>query len=319
MKNIVIITTGGTIASIGDPQKGNVIAGLSGEEIVNKKYTETKIEIINFINKNSVNLTPEDMLELSKLTEKTLKREDVDGVVITHGTSLMEETAFVLDILHTSKKPVVLTGAQINPGNSYSDGDLNLENAITVASSDLSYDKGVMLVFCSKIFEARYIRKIDTTNLDGFDACIKGQLGSVYFNNVYFNHEVKREVIKDDIKKLCPVSIFPFYAGANPEYLRSAIVQKEKGVVIEGVGLGNVNEDFYNAIEDLIKNNIKVIITTRCINGKIVPVYAYKGGAASLIEKGVKFSSLSSPKARLLLMTILSFEDGFEHINNYLD
>lgn len=322
-RKIVLLATGGTIASIGDPSKGNVVASLQGEDILRKltrsSLPDIQIEVKNFCTTNSVNLGPAEMIQLALEVKRLLDQSDVSGVVITHGTSLMEETAFVLDTLISSDKPVVITGAQLNASCPWSDGLANLNDAIHVAASRDAYGRGVMIVFCGKIHPGRYATKKSTCSLDAFDSGDEGIIGTVYFDQVTFIRKSSRKTLSVQTVQPVSVSIIPFYSGANADYLRHAMEIGEAGVVIEGVGLGNVNREYFEAIKELRTAGIHVVITTRCPSGKILPIYAYDGGAASLRKLGVIFSSLPSSKARLMLLMIMGTGGTPEDMRAYFD
>lgn len=322
-RKIVLLATGGTIASTGEPEKGNVTATLRGEDIIKQPNIEPgadyDIEVENYSVVNSVNITPVEMYDISVRVRKILSRSEVIGVVITHGTSLMEETAFVLDTLIDGDKPVVLTGSQRNATSLWSDGPSNLNDALHVAASPLSRSMGVMVVFSGRIHEGRLAVKKHTSALNAFTSGETGILGQVQFNKVVFFRERTRKVLPIKSFEYRSIAIIPFYSGADGRYLKAAIDFNEDGVIVEGVGLGNVNKDFYTRIKELRAAGKEVIITTRCTDGRVIPVYAYEGGGASLRDIGVMFSSLPSCKARLLLMLALGGGFPVKDISIYLD
>lgn len=308
-KKVALIATGGTIASTGEISKGNLLARLRGEDVLDKIDKSIcrgqEVEVINYAMVNSVNLTPMDMYSIAVEIKQILQREDITGVVVTHGTSLMEETAFVLDCLIDSEKPVVLTGSQLGASSYCSDGPVNLSDALCTVVSPDSRNRGVMVVFCGKIHEGRLAVKHHTSEFDAFSSGEAGIFGTVYHDNVFFYRDRIRKnlVIKHFEEK--KIVIIPFYSGADSQYLDLMCENRVDGVVVEGVGLGNVNEAYYKSICRLRKAGIPVVITSRSSNGRIIPVYGYRGGAASLKDQKVIFSSLPSPKARLLLMLAL--------------
>ena len=320
-KKIVLFATGGTIASTGDPLKGNVIATLKGEELINKlnmlSQLDFDVEVINYTTVNSVEISVFDMYDIAVEVKKILERDEVTGVVITHGTSLMEETAFVLDTLIDIDKPVVFTGSQYNDGCLWSDGLANLKDALSVAASPLSKDKGVLVVFSGRIHEGRQIIKKHTNALDAFTSGEAGILGQVYINKVEFFRPRIRKILTINSFKRCSVAIIPFYSGADGRYLRAAIDFDEDGVVIEGVGLGNVNKGFFEKIKELRDKHKNVVITSRSPEGRVAPVYAYGGGGASLRDIGVMFSHLPASKARLMLMLAIGGGYPMDKLNKY--
>lgn len=322
-KKIILLATGGTIASTGERGKRNLIATLKGEKLLDElpilSQLNEEIEVINFSTVNSTNMTPDKMVELATKINELLAQEDVMSIIVTHGTSLLEETSFVLDLLVTGSKPVIITGAQRAASSTWPDGKSNLNDALCVATSPLSRGMGVMVVFDGKIHEAKKVTKVHTSALDAFSSGEEGLLGSVYFNTVTFFHSRVRKTLTLNGFEYCTVGIIPFYSGADDRYFRSAIETGECGLIVEGVGLGNVNKSYYDGIMAACEHGIKVIVTTRCIHGHIVPMYSYTGGGASLREQGVLLSSLSSPKARLLLILALGGKLELDKLTAFLD
>ncbi|MFZ5944194.1 MAG: asparaginase [Bacillota bacterium] len=312
MKKLVLLATGGTISTQNDEKQGGLIAKLNGEEILNQLLNQNvDLEVQNFSTVNSTYLTPQDMYLLAKRVEEILQRNDIDGIVITHGTSTMEESGFMLDILIENHKPVVITGSQRPSSDQWPDGPQNLEAAIRVAASNQAENKGVMVVFASKIFQAREIQKIHTYGLEAFDSGDKGLLGFVYSDKVVFYSDKTRKKLTVTGFADYPVDIIKFYAGADKKFFKAVIANKVKGIVVEGVGLGNVNGEFYQGIKEALSQGIEVVITSRSYMGRVIPQYGYPGGGLSLEKLGVIFGEgLPSPKARILLM--LAFNQGLK-------
>ncbi|MGI6226929.1 MAG: asparaginase [Peptococcales bacterium] len=311
MKKVVLLATGGTIATLEDKDKGGLMAKLGGEELLQGISSQFQVEVQNFSTVNSTYLTPLDMFSMAKAVENLLIQDEVSGVVITHGTSTMEETAFILDLVIESNKPVVITGAQKPAGDNWPDGPQNLETAILVAASSEAKEQGVMVVFCNKIFRAREVRKIHTTGLDAFSSDDRGLLGFVYSDRVKFYRQNIRNTLKIQEFADVLVDIIKFYSGADNKFFQAAIEAGAQGIVIEGVGLGNVNRAYYEGIKACREQGIEVVITSRSPLGCVQPQYGYLGGGNSLEKLGVIFAEdLSSPKARLLLM--LAFNMGIK-------
>lgn len=319
-RKVILLATGGTISTSSDKEKGGLVNTFSGEDLINSVETNIDVEVVNFSKISSVYLTPQHMFELAKATQNYLNQSDVLGVVITHGTSTMEETSFMLDLLIDSPKPVVITGSQKSSTDSWPDGPPNLESAINVAADASSIDKGVMIVFSDRIHEGKAASKIHTTALNAFDSGEKGLLGYVYMDKVIYNRERQRKTL-DVSQFVSPlVEIIKFYAGADDKFFQASINQGVNGIVVEGVGLGNVNKNFYNGIKEAREKNIEIVISTRCYNGRVEPKYAYEGGGVSLQQLGVIFGgSLSSPKARLLLMLLMNNGITHEQMQKYFN
>lgn len=316
MQKVILLATGGTISSISDIETGGVMAKLDGEKLLQNVFTQVNVEVENFSTVNSTYLTPLDMFKMAETLKKLLKDESVSGVVITHGTSTMEETAFVLDLLIEDNKPVVITGAQRTAGDSWPDGPQNLETALRVVTSPEAKGRGVMVVFSNRIFSGRDIFKEHTTALDAFTSRDRGISGFAYADGVKFYREKnKKMTLELNEFNNTLVEIIKFYAGADGKFFDAAIASKVKGIVVEGVGLGNVNLPFYEGIKAARAQDIEVVVASRSPLGRVQPKYDYLGGGNSLEKLGVIFAEdLSSPKARLLLMLALNMGKSTEKI-----
>lgn len=319
-EKVVLLTTGGTISTISDSQKGGLVNRLSGEELMKGIRTDILVEVVNFSKISSVYITPQMMFQLAQAVESHLKKEDVVGVVVTNGTSTMEEVSFFLDMVISSSKPVVITGSQRSGTDRWPDGPGNIEAAIRVAADPLSRNKGVVVVFSGAIHEGREINKIHTYALDPFDSRDKGRLGYVYPDRIVYYREPQRKPLLLSEYADFPVEAILFYAGADEKIIEFLIGQGVRGIVIEALGLGNVNEHFYRGIEKARESGIEIVITTHCYCGRVVPTYAYPGGGVSLQRLGAIFAgSLSSSKARLLLKLALSCQIPHEELQEFFD
>jgi L-asparaginase len=319
-KKVVLLATGGTISTSADKEKGGLVNKLSGEELIKGLNSDISVEVRNFSNVTSVYITPQIMFELAKTAQSYLNQEEVAGVVVTNGTSTLEETSFFLDMTITGSKPVVITGSQRSGTDPWPDGPENIEAAVRVASDPQSANKGVVVVFSGVIHEGKGVNKVHTYALDPFDSGDKGSLGYVYPDKIVYYRERLRRPLGIREYADYPVEIIKFYAGADERFLEFAISQGVKGIVIEALGLGNVNESFYKGIKKARENGIEVIITSRCYSGRVMPKYAYPGGGVSLQKLGAIFAgSISSPKARLLLKLALNSHISHEKMQDFFD
>ncbi|MCE5264617.1 MAG: asparaginase [Deltaproteobacteria bacterium] len=318
-KKLLLIATGGTISSERGDKTPGYAAKRSGEELLSGLALEDHpVETIDFRKINSTYMTPRDMLELGILLRESLQRDDIAGAVVTHGTSTLEETAFLLDLLLHTRKPVVLTGSQRPASAEWPDGPSNLEAAFRVAGDPAADDQGVLVAFAERIHIGREVRKVHTTALQAFAG---GEVGFVYPDRVGIKgtrHE--RFTLKWPIGPLPTVDIIPFYSGADGRYFGTALEAGAAGLVVEGLGMGNVNEAYYQGIIEARGAGLPVVLTTRCFSGRVVPCYGYPGGGASLKKWGVVFGgSLSSPKARILLMLALAAGYGPGELQDIFD
>ena len=310
---VVFIATGGTIAMKIDPVKHAPVPAISGEDLLATVPEVSKyavVEVKNVSNVPSDYMDPAHWTALTREVQTALARAEVAGVIISHGTDTLEETAYWLDVTVNSEKPVVLIGAQRNASESDFDGPRNLLNAVRIAIDPQSKGKGAMLAMNSQINAARDVTKTHTSSVETFKSGDFGFLGEVDFDRiVYWRAPLRRQhvPIKTDIMPY--VEIVPMYGGADGYMVKAALDHGAKGVVIEGLGWGNVNKPMYAAIKDAIGKGVPVVITSRVPNGRVLPNYGWEGGGKTLVELGaVMGDDLSPQKARILLMLLL--QDG---------
>lgn len=318
-EKILLVATGGTISAEMDEKIQGYISRRSGEDLISGLALEDHpAEIVNFRKINSTYMTPSDMLALANLVQESLQRNDIRGAVITHGTATMEETAFLLDVLLHTPKPVVFTGSQRPAGADWPDGPANLSAAFRVAGDPSAVHQGVLVTFADRIYIGREVYKVHSTALQAF-AC--GEAGFVYPDKITIEGTRReRSSLRWPVEELPPVDIIPFYSGADGKYFRTALEAGVSGLVVEGLGMGNVNEAYYEGIRKAREAGLTVVLTTRCFSGRVVPYYGYPGGGASLKKMGVVFGgSLSSAKARILLMIALAAGYGEGELQDIFD
>ncbi|MCX5774350.1 MAG: asparaginase [Fusobacteria bacterium] len=308
---VLIITTGGTIAE-GKNEEGKLVPLLSGEaliDILEEKFQIRKlaeIEIIRFCNEDSSQLSMNDWEGLSELVSQELEKE-YDGIVITHGTDTLVEAAYFLDLTIDSKKSVVFVGAQRPATDPYSDGPTNLKDAILqVISHEANW--GVTITMNQMIHDPRYVDKTHTFNVNGFDSGDKGYLGQIFLDRMLKVKDKLSRIHLPIIKPLAKVGFFSMYSGATGSEIYFQVDnEKIEGLVVEGFGLGNVNENVYHALKYAISKGVKVVLTSRIKNEMVYPIYGCLGGGVSLQDIGVIFGSdLTGPKARIALTLLLS-------------
>lgn len=314
LPTVAIVTTGGTIAEKVDPKTGGAVPALTGEELI-KAVPElsavANIKVINFSNIDSSQMTPELWLKLSEAVDKTLEDSEVVGVVVTHGTDTMAEGAFFLNLTLSSKKPVTFVGAMRNASDPSPDGPANILNGVKLVASEQAKNWGVTVTLNQFINSARDVRKTNTTNVQTFNSGNHGYLGYIAGNRV-LSYNGKRDVPKfSRPDNLVKVSLIKTYAGDDGELIRYVVDHGTQGIVVEGVGAGNVNKDVNKAIDYAISKKIPVVISTRVPHGGVFPIYADKGGGETLQKEGVILGGdFISSKARLLLMLALSNDES---------
>ena len=312
LPNIVILATGGTIAGAGVSSTGS--AYTSGKVKIDAMIDAVPNirKLANLRGEQLANVGSQDMsvkvwLDLANRINELLKSNDVDGIVITHGTDTQEETAFFLNLTVKSDKPVVLTGS-MRPSTAISaDGPLNMYNAVALAASPKAKGNGVMVVMNDEIHSAHAVKKMITTPVQTFQSPDEGMLGTVNFGQVTFFHKphglhtTASEFSVEGVKSLPRVDIVYACADMTADLIDIMVKAGAKGIVIAGVGDGNMNEATLEAAKKASKNGILVVRSSR------VPI------GAVLVEGEVNdkdfgtlcADELNPQKARVLLMLAL--------------
>jgi L-asparaginase len=303
MKSLLVIHTGGTIAMAQD-HSGHVLPNdINPLDASLPRATDiANITTRHFSNLPSPHMTPDIMLRLAHFIESELAKEHYDGVVITHGTDTLEETAYFLHLTIGAPVPIVLTGAMRSSNEVGSDGEFNLITALRVAVSEAAREKGVLVVFNGEIHSAFNVTKTHTSSVDTFKSVHFGNLGMVTKDHVYLFHTplLKQTHMVTSLSKR--VAVVKVYAGMEPELLLAVKQLGYDGLVLEVLGQGNVPPSIVDAIDELIAV-MPIVIFSRSFNGIVQDVYGYTGGGQQLKEIGVIFSTgLNSQKARLKLM-----------------
>jgi len=307
---VQFIATGGTIAMKIDPLTGGVVPAISGDDLmqtVPDAARHAAIEVNNFSAMSANYVEPVWWTRLTRCVDEALARDEVAGVVIAHGTDTMEETAYWLDLTVSSDKPVILIGAQRNASSRDFDGPRNLLNAIRIATSPDARGKGVMVAMNNQINAARSVTKTHTGDVETFKSGDFGVLGAVWDDRVLFSRvALRRQHIDIGQGDMPRVDIVAMYGGADGEMLRHAVDRGARGIVVQAVGMGNMNVALYEAVKEALAGGVAVVVATRVPNGRTMPVYGFVGGGKTTYEAGaVMAGDLSPQKARLLLMLAL--------------
>jgi L-asparaginase len=222
--------------------------------------------------------------------------------VVTHGTDTMEETVYLIDrVLSDDAPPVILTGAQRAGDEPDRDGPRNLRDAIRVAGSPAAAGRGALLVFGGEIHAAREVRKVHTTSLRAFASPGYGPLGHVDGERVVFRRRPERSPPLPVPDELVQVDLIRLHAGSDARLLRSAVETGARAIVLEGTGRGNANDQVVAGVREAVATGVGVVVCSRCVEGRVEPVYG-RGGGRDLAEAGAVFAGdLAGPKARVLL------------------
>ena len=321
---VSLIATGGTIAMKIDPVRNAPVPAISGEDLVTtvpEIAKVAKIEVRNLANVPSEYMDPVLWVALQKAVVEALARPEVAGVIVSHGTDTLEETAYFLDLTVASDKPIVLIGAQRNASEKDFDGSRNLLNAARICVSPDARWMGAVIALNNQINAAREVTKTHTSDVETFKSGDFGFLGNVDSDRVvFYRAPLRRQHVPLVREKMPYVEIVAMYGGADGAMLRAATAAGAKGIVVSALGWGNVNIPMFEAVREAVANDVAVVISTRVPNGRVLPVYGNKGGGKTLKEAGaVMADNLSPQKARILAMLLLQAGIRPEEMQAYFD
>ena len=314
LPNVVILATGGTIAGTGATSTTTVgyTAAKIGVEALIEAVPELK-KVANVRGEQVFQIASENMnndywLKLAKRINVLLAQSDVDGIVVTHGTDTIEETAYFLNLVVKSRKPVVIVGA-MRPSTAISaDGPINLYNSVMLAGSPDAIGKGVLVAMNDQINGAREVTKTNTSTLDTFKTPELGLLGYIQGSKPYFYRQSTRKHTADtefDVSKLDvlpQVDIVYGYANVNPIALNAFVAAGAKGIVHAGVGDGSLASTETPALIEARKKGVIIVRASRVGQG----IVARNGEADDDKLDFVVADTLNAQKARILLMLELT-------------
>lgn len=310
MGKVLLIATGGTIAMRKDA-RGKAVPAVSGHDLLASLpalVQEADWEVFDFSNLASCNISPERMLELAgEIEHRLLADPDIQGVVVTHGTDTLEETAYFLDLTIRDSRPIILTASQRDASERDSDGPRNLRGAMLIALDRHARGRGVVIALNEEIHAARDVRKLHTSSVDAFSSGEIGALGNIDNGDVIWHRRPEPTVKLGLPEHLADVGIIKAYTGMPVGQIEMFIKQGLSGLVIEAFGRGNLPPQMVPEIEQTVSQGVPVVITSRCLFGRTAPVYGYPGGGADLERAGAWFASdLSTEKVRLLMAIALA-------------
>lgn len=317
-KKILVLHTGGTISMQADASGAVVTSSDNPMNHVSNPLEGIQVHSLDFFNLPSPHIKPKHMLALyQKIKEEA---DNYDGVVITHGTDTLEETAYFLDTMEVPHMPIILTGAMRSSNELGSDGVYNYLSALRVANDDRAADKGVLVVMNDEIHAAKYVTKTHTTNVSTFQTPTHGPLGLIMKQEIlYFKTaEPRVRFDLDHIQGLVP--IISAYAGMTDELIDMLDLEQLDGLIIQAFGAGNIPKETAQKLESLLQKGIPVALVSRCFNGIAEPVYAYQGGGVQLQKSGVFFvKELNAQKARLKLLIALNAGLTGQALKDYME
>lgn len=318
MRHILVLHTGGTIAMHED-EHGGVTPGETNPLAAADLQLPADIELTTeeIFNIPSPHVTPTHMLQLSQRIARA-EQAGIDGVVVTHGTDTLEETAYFLDLTLDAEVPVVVTGAMRSSNEIGTDGLYNFRSAIRVAASPAARGKGCLVVMNDEIHTARFVTKTHTTNVATFRTPTFGPIGLVTKGGARFFQALIHQQVADVTRADFKVPLIKAYAGMDGMLL-DALPEDVDGLVIEALGAGNLPPATLPALQRLLDRNVPIVLVSRCFNGVAEDVYAYPGGGVELKKMGLVFcQGLNGQKARIKLIVGLGSGQHGQALADYL-
>lgn len=307
----VLLSTGGTIASRIDPETGLAMPALSAKDLLSAlPELEGQIDIAfeDFCRVPSPHIDPVHWAEMAGRVTELLADPAVSGVVISHGTGLLEETAWFLDLVLDTEKPVVLVGAQRNSSERDYDGTRNLLDALRTCASPRARGRGVLVVMNQHVNAAREVSKMHTFDVETFASGEWGYLGNVTPAGVEFVRSPLRRMHLPYAGQVLPrVDVVSMYAGATGSLLEAAVKDGAVGLVVQAVGSGHVNPAMAQAATRLLRTGVPIVVATRVPRGGTRACYGFEGSSQMLVNEGAVLArDLSAWKARVLLMVAMA-------------
>lgn len=325
LSNIKVLATGGTIAGSSDSNTDTTgyKSGALGIDKVIASVPQLK-DIANVTGEQVANVGSENvdnalLLKLAKRVNQLLNDDQVDGIVVTHGTDTLEETAYFLHLVVKSDKPVVVVGS-MRPASAISaDGPLNLYHAVKIASTKEAKGKGVMVTLNDRIASARFITKTNTTTTDSFKSLEQGYIGEVAGEVVSFYNEPTRKHTADSefdiskLKELPQVDILYGYQNDQKYVYDAAVKAGAKGIVVAAAGNGTMSTEAINGATDAVKKNVVIVRSSRAGNG--IVTHEKMDDEHHFVSS----DSLNPQKARILLMLALTKTKDPDKIQSYYE
>jgi L-asparaginase len=309
MKNILIVFVGGTFSMKIEKTTKTAVPYFHSGEILKKipeAWPLANLTHYEFGNYPGPHITPELMLKLSEKVKEFLKDSSVDGIIITHGTDTLEETAYFLDLTIKTKKPIVVIGSMKTSSEPDWDGPRNLIDAIHICNNSNSEDIGVLVCLNGEINAASEVTKTHTEDIETFHSLDFGALGFIDRGKVFYNRMPRKLETIETKKIVTNVDLIKVYAGMNEKFFKLSADSGTEGLVIEAMGVGNVPPSAFEGIKYVIEKNIPVVLVSRCPAGETLDSYGYPGAGKWLKKMGVIFTDYQNgQKARIKLILAL--------------
>jgi L-asparaginase len=304
---IQLLGTGGTIASRGSGDAGSVATD-AATDLARGEYGELRVSARDVLRTNSYRLTLGDLRLIAEAAQEALLDRGTDGVVVTHGTDTLEETAFLVDLVHRSPKAVVFTGAQQPADSPAPDGPRNVEEAVLAAASPGLHNSGVLISFNGTVRSARGARKAHTTASSPFQggAEVAHMAGSQLVVTATPRRHLPSLPLPPAAFDTTRVEIITAYPGATPDLMDSAVQSGAQAIVLAGTGVGNAGPGFAGTVTQAVGSGCAVILSTRTPWGPVVPRYGNGGGTDLVAAGAIPSGELNPFQARILAALLLS-------------
>jgi L-asparaginase len=305
VKRVAVIFTGGTISMVADAEAGGNVPALDGAAILARTPGLNRVAEIVPID---LGRTPAShfsfpgLFEIAARVKVAQADPAIDGVVVVQGTDVLEETAFLWDLVTDRPEPVVVTGAMRAASDPGYDGPVNLLDAVTCAASPDLIGAGVVVVLAGSIDAADAVTKTHASALDTFKSLDTGPLGTVRDGTVAVAHPrgPRRHVTTDAAAE--DVFLITAHVAMDGRLLDAAADAGPSGIVIEATGAGNTSAALLDSAIRAMAAGTVVALTTRCPSGAVSPAYAFRGGGATWLREGAILAGhLSGPKTRIAL------------------
>ena len=309
-KRICLLSTGGTIASAPGNDGLSVSGALPGEVLLKQTglQGQVQVDVQSVFQKPSNAIGAHEWLHLARECRRLADSGTVDGIVITHGTDTLEDTAYFLEcVLETPSVPVVVTGSQRVPHAMGSDAYTNLRHAIELAASEQAHGLGVLVSFNQSVFSASFARKVSSFQLNGFDAPGLGTLG--YMDEGWF-HLLQQPLRQTPLPlpvSLPRVDILPVYGDADPAMVQAVLMSGPCALVLDAIGRGHVPPTWMDVLLPALGAGLPVVVSSSTLHGPTYQSYQFKGSLKELEDAGaVAISHLNARKSRIRLALLLA-------------
>lgn len=320
---LTLVATGGTIASTRGPD-GTVTATRSGSDLLQLLPSQHDVHVIDLPVPGSWNMSGEHALRVALAVRDAL-RSGSGGVVVTHGTDVLEETVFLTDLVaraEAERGAIVFTAAMRHGSEFGSDGPRNLDDALRVAAEPDATGRGALVCLNGELHHARWVVKTHATGICAFESPGRAPVGTVDEYRVRFTAASPAPAPEPPAEPHLDLHVPIVYShwDSDPELVPWLLDRGADGIVVEAGGAGNVNAGLLRGIDVALDRGVPVVVASRCLMGEVTPTYGGDGGFATLHRKGViGAGGLTAGKARLALQLVLGAGGGARTIRSYFD